>query len=55
MKVKTNVKAGHTDGPGNSGTINHNQKAVRVRIRGVRQFVEFLRVVNGCRAPGRRG
>ena len=29
LKVKTNVKAGHADGPGNSGTTNHNQTAVR--------------------------
>jgi hypothetical protein len=29
LKVKTNVKAGHSDGPGNGGTVNHNQTAVR--------------------------
>jgi len=29
LKVKTNVKAGHADGPAGSGGVNHNQTAVR--------------------------
>ena len=29
LKVKTNVKAGRTDGPSGSGSTNHNQTLVR--------------------------
>jgi hypothetical protein len=29
MKVKTNVKAGCADGPGNSSSSNHNQTVLR--------------------------